>query len=221
MDTEIFDSVDQYILKLVGGEDEALRAADRSITEENLPPISVSANQGKFLNVLAKACRAKKILEIGTLAGYSTIWMARALPKDGKLISLEFDPHHARVAKNNIERAGLSKIVDIRIGHAIELLPQLQANNEGPFDMIFIDADKPPYTEYFQWALKLAHSGTLIVADNVIREGNVLDAASTDDMVLGVQRFNEYLSQTTSVTATILQTVGAKVHDGMALAVVN
>jgi caffeoyl-CoA O-methyltransferase len=221
MDKEIFDSVDQYILKLVGGEDEALRAADRSITEEKMPPISVSANQGKFLHVLARTCRAKKILEIGTLAGYSTIWMARALPQDGKLISLEFDPNHARVAKKNIERAGLGKIVDIRIGKAIELLPQLQANNEGPFDMIFIDADKPPYTEYFQWSLKLAHPGTLIIADNVIREGNVLDANSTDEMVQGVRRFNEYLSQTNSVTATIIQTVGAKLHDGMALAIVN
>src|SRR5688572_19467234 len=221
MDTEIFGNVDGYIRDLVGAEDEILKATYNSANEANIPPISVSANQGKFLQVLAKACRAKKILEIGTLAGYSTIWMARALPKDGKLISLEFDPHHARVAKNNIERAGLSNIVDVRIGKAIELLPQLQANNEGPFDMIFIDADKPPYTEYFQWSLKLAHSGTLIVADNVIREGNVLDTGSTDEMVLGVQRFNEYLSQTKSVTATILQTVGAKVHDGMALAVVN
>ena len=221
MDTEIFEGVDQYILKLVGSEDEALHAATRSITEENLPPISVSANQGKFLHVLAKVSRAKKILEIGTLAGYSTIWMARALPKDGKLISLEFDPHHARVAQKNIERAGLSNIVDIRVGKAIDVLPQLHENNEGPFDMIFIDADKPPYTEYFQWSLKLSHPGTLIVADNVIREGNVLDPATTDDMVLGVQRFNEYLSQTKSVTSTILQTVGAKVHDGMALAVVN
>jgi len=221
MDKEIFESVDQYILKLVGDEDEALRAADQSIKEEKLPPISVSANQGKFLHVLAKVCRAKKILEIGTLAGYSTIWMARALPKDGNLISLEFDPHHARVAKTNIERAGLSKIVDVRIGKAIDLLPQLHANNEGPFDMIFIDADKTPYTEYFQWSLKLSHSGTLIVADNVIREGNVLDPASTDEMVQGVQRFNDYLSQTKSVTATIIQTVGAKMHDGMALAVVN
>lgn len=221
MGKEIFESVDQYILKLVGGEDDALRAADRSVIEEHLPPISVSANQGKFLHVLAKVCRAKKILEIGTLAAYSTIWMARALPQDGKLITLEFDPHHARVAKNNIERAGLSKLVDVRIGKAIELLPQLLANNEGPFDMIFIDADKPPYTEYFQWSLKLAHPGTLIVADNVIREGNVLDPRSTDEMVQGVQRFNEYLSQSKSVTATIIQTVGAKVHDGMALAVVN
>jgi len=218
---EIFESVDQYILKLVGGEDEALRAADRSIAEANMPPISVSANQGKFLHVLAKTCRAKKILEIGTLAGYSTIWMARALPQDGKLVSLEFDPNHARVAKNNIERAGLSKIVDIKIGKAIDLLPQLQANSEGPFDMIFIDADKPPYTEYFQWSLKLARPGTLIVADNVIREGNVLDPGSTDEMVQGVRRFNEYLSQTKSVTATIIQTVGAKMHDGMALAIVN
>ena len=218
---EIFESVDQYILKLVGGEDEALRAADRSIAEANMPPISVSANQGKFLHVLAKTCRAKKILEIGTLAGYSTIWMARALPQDGRLVSLEFDPNHARVAKNNIERAGLSKIVDIKIGKAIDLLPQLQANNEGPFDMIFIDADKPPYTEYFQWSLKLARPGTLIVADNVIREGNVLDPGSTDEMVQGVRRFNEYLSQTKSVTATIIQTVGAKMHDGMALAIVN
>lgn len=221
MDTEIFESVDQYILKLVGGEDEALRAADRSIADASMPPISVSANQGKFLHVLARTCRAKKILEIGTLAGYSTIWMARALPQDGKLISLEFDPNHARVAKNNIERAGLSQVVDIRIGKAIDLLPQLLANNEGPFDMIFIDADKPPYTEYFQWSLKLAHPGTLIVADNVIREGNVLDPNSTDDMVLGVRRFNDYLSQTKSVTATIIQTVGAKMHDGMALAIVN
>ena len=221
MDMEIFESVDQYILKLVGGEDEALKAADRSIAEANMPPISVSANQGKFLHVLARTCRAKKILEIGTLAGYSTIWMARALPKDGKLISLEFDPNHASVAKRNIERAGLGDIVDIRIGKAIELLPQLKASNDGPFDMIFIDADKPPYTEYFQWSLKLAHPGTLIVADNVIREGNVLDPGSTDEMVLGVQRFNEYLSQTNSVTATIIQTVGAKVHDGMALAIVN
>jgi len=221
MEKEIFESVDEYILKLVGGEDEALRAADRSIMEEDLPPISVSANQGKFLHVLARMCRAKKILEIGTLAAYSTIWMARALPQDGKLITLEFDPNHARVAKKNIERAGLTKLVDVRIGKAIEILPQLLDDSEGPFDMIFIDADKTPYTEYFQWSLKLAHPGTLIVADNVIREGNVLDPRSTDEMVQGVQRFNEYLSQSKAVTATIIQTVGAKVHDGMALAVVN
>jgi caffeoyl-CoA O-methyltransferase len=152
METEIFEQVDQYIRDLVGAEDEVLRATDKSIQEANIPPISVSANQGKFLQVLAKTCQAKRILEIGTLAGYSTIWMARALPKNGKLISLEFDPLHARVAKNNIEKAGLSSTVDIRIGKGLDLLPQIEANKEGPFDLIFIDADKPPYTEYFQWA---------------------------------------------------------------------
>ena len=221
MDTQIFEQVDDYIRILVGSEDEILKAADASVKEANIPPISVSANQGKFLQVLAKTCNAKKILEVGTLVGYSTIWMARALPKDGKLISLEFEPLHARVAKKNIERAGLSNIVDIRIGKAIDLLPLLEKNNEGPFDMIFIDADKPPYTEYFQWALKLSRPGTLIVADNVIRDGKVMDPKSTDDMVQGARRFNEFLSKTPGVTATIIQTVGSKMHDGMALAVVN
>ena len=221
MDTQIFEQVDDYIRNLVGSEDEILKAADASVKEANIPPISVSANQGKFLQVLAKTCNAKKILEVGTLVGYSTIWMARALPKDGKLISLEFEPLHARVAKKNIERAGLSNIVDIRIGKAIDLLPLLEKNNEGPFDMIFIDADKPPYTEYFQWALKLSRPGTLIVADNVIRDGKVMDPKSTDDMVQGARRFNEFLSKTPGVTATIIQTVGSKMHDGMALAVVN
>lgn len=221
MDTQIFEQVDDYIRNLVGSEDEILKAADASVKEANIPPISVSANQGKFLQVLAKTCNAKKILEVGTLVGYSTIWMARALPKDGKLISLEFEPLHARVAKKNIERAGLSNIVDIRIGKAIDLLPLLEKNNEGPFDMIFIDADKPPYTEYFQWALKLSRPGTLIVADNVIRDGKVMDPKSTDDTVQGARRFNEFLSKTPGVTATIIQTVGSKMHDGMALAVVN
>ena len=221
MDTQIFERVDDYIRNLVCSEDEILKAADASVKEANIPPISVSANQGKFLQVLAKTCNAKKILEVGTLVGYSTIWMARALPKDGKLISLEFEPLHARVAKKNIERAGLSNIVDIRIGKAIDLLPLLEKNNEGPFDMIFIDADKPPYTEYFQWALKLSRPGTLIVADNVIRDGKVMDPKSTDDTVQGARRFNEFLSKTPGVTATIIQTVGSKMHDGMALAVVN
>jgi caffeoyl-CoA O-methyltransferase len=219
MDKEIFERVDAYILDLVGGEDDVLRAADNSIAASNLPPISVSANQGKFLHVLAKACGAKKILEIGTLAGYSAIWMARALPPGAKLITLEFDPEHARVAQTNIERADLANLIDIRVGKAIELLPEL--TGEGPFDMIFIDADKPPYTEYFTWSLKLSRPGTLIIADNVIREGKVLDKQSNDDMVMGVQRFNQYLSSCTDVTATIIQTVGSKMHDGMAIAVVK
>lgn len=221
MDTQIFEQVDDYIRGLVGIEDEALKAADDSIKESNIPPISVSANQGKFLQVMAKTCNAKKILEIGTLVGYSTIWMARALPAGGKVISLEFEPLHAKVARQNIERAGLSNVVDIRVGSAIDLLPQIHADDEGPFDMIFIDADKTPYKEYFEWALKLSRSGTLIIADNVIREGKVMDPYSTDEMVQGVRRFNAFLATVPAVTATIIQTVGSKVHDGMALAVVN
>jgi len=221
METEIFENVDDYIRDLVGIEDDILKSTFNSTQDANIPPISVSANQGKFLQVLAKTCNAKKILEVGTLVGYSTIWMARALPKNGKLISLEFEPLHARVAKNNIEKAGLSSIVDIRVGKAIELLPQLESNNEGPFDMIFIDADKPPYAEYFQWALKLSRPGTLIIADNVIRDGRVMDPKSSDEMVQGARRFNALLAKTPEVTATIIQTVGSKMHDGMAIAVVN
>jgi caffeoyl-CoA O-methyltransferase len=221
MNQAFFESVDQYISGLLGAEDEALKATTASIEKENIPPISISANQGKFLHVLAKLCNAKKILEIGTLAGYSTIWMARALPKNGRLVTLEFDQHHADVAKKNIARAGLDSIVEVRVGKAIELLPQIKKEGIGPFDMIFIDADKPPYTEYFEWALKLSRPGTLIVADNVIREGKVLDAQSDDPMVGGAQRFNKALAANSAVTATIIQTVGSKEHDGMAIAVVN
>lgn len=218
---QIFEQVDEYIRNLVGIEDEILKNTDKSIQASNIPPIGVSANQGKFLQVLAKTCNAKKILEIGTLVGYSTIWMARALPENGKLISLEFEPLHARVAKKNIENAGLSHLVEVRVGKALDLLPQIKAANEGPFDMIFIDADKPPYKEYFEWSLKLSRPGTLIVADNVIREGKVLDADSNDEMVQGAQRFNDFLGKCSQVTATIIQTVGSKMHDGIALAVVN
>lgn len=221
MGMEIFEQVDDYINQLVGGEDDVLRATIQSISDAGIPSISVSANQGKLLQVLAMTCNAKRILEIGTLAGYSTIWMARALPKDGKLISLEYEALHARVAQGNIDKAGLGNVVDIRVGKAIDLLPQLVANNEGSFDMIFIDADKPPYTEYFQWSLKLSRPGTLIVADNVIREGKVLNAKPDDEVVTGVQRFNSFLATSTAVTATIIQTVGSKMHDGMALAVVK
>ena len=166
------------------------RKQKHPIEKENIPPISVSPNQGKFLHILAKLCNAKRILEIGTLGAYSTIWMARALPAGGKLITLELEQHHASVAQQNIDHAGLTALVDIRVGKAIDLLPVLLAENAGPFDMIFIDADKPPYVEYFQWALKLSRPGTLIVADNVIRDGKVLDPHCTDPMVKGAQRFN-------------------------------
>jgi caffeoyl-CoA O-methyltransferase len=221
MDKELFGRVDQYINNLLVDEDDALTATEASITEANIPQISISPNQGKFLQVLARLCNAKKILEIGTLAGYSTIWLARALPQDGQLITLEFDPKHADVAHKNIIRAGLDSIIDIRIGKALDTLPQIEMEGIAPFDMIFIDADKTPYTEYFQWALRLSRPGTLIVADNVIREGKVLDPNSPDEMVQGVQRFNDMLAKTTSVTATIIQTIGAKDHDGMAIAIVN
>ncbi len=221
MDQKLFEAVDHYIGDLFNDQDDVLEATEQSIIEFNIPSISISPVQGKFLHLLAKLCHAKKILEIGTLAGYSTIWLARALSANGRLITLEYEPLHAEVAKKNIARAGLDQMVDIRIGKAIDLLPLLVARQEGPFDMIFIDADKPPYKEYFDWALKLSRPGTLIVADNVIREGKVLEAKSPDEMVEGVKRFNEALAANTAVTATIIQTVGSKEHDGMALAIVK
>lgn len=221
MDNEIFESVDKYICDFFVTQDEALLAAERSLKEADMPPISISPNQGKFLHMMALLCRAKRILEVGTLAGYSTIWMARALPADGKLITLEYDPKHASVAQKNITRAGLESKVEIRVGKGLDILPQLESEGAGPFDMIFIDADKPPYTEYFQWALKLSRPGTLIIADNVIRDGKVLDPDSQDEMVKGVQRFNSFLAKNAKVTATIMQMVGVKEYDGMALAIVR
>lgn len=218
---DLFGQVDDYIRQLVGQEDEALAAAAHSVSEHGIPPIAVSANQGKFLHVMALAVRAKRILEIGTLAGYSTLWMAKALPSDGRLISLEFDQKHAEVARQNIARAGLADRVEVRIGKAIELLPQLEQEQAGPFDMIFIDADKPPYKEYYEWAIRLSRPGTLIIADNVIREGKVLDPHSSDDMVQGARRFNDAISKNRATVSTILQNVGAKVHDGMAIMVVK
>jgi caffeoyl-CoA O-methyltransferase len=221
MDNKLFESVDQYISNLLAYEDEALVAATQSLEAAGMPAISVSPNQGKFLQILALLCNAKNILELGTLAGYSTIWMARALPKEGMLISLEADPRHAEVAQRNIERAGLASQVDIRVGKALDMLPQLYNEKAGPFDMIFIDADKPPYAEYFQWALRLSRPGTLIVADNVIRDGQVLNDNPADERVIGAQRFNNMLGASTAVTATIVQMVGVKEYDGMAIAVVK
>jgi len=221
MNMGIFGMVDDYINDLLGIQDKALKSAEEEIVKADIPQISVSPNQGKFLNFLARLVKAENILEIGTLGGYSTIWMARALPKGGSLISLEIDPRHVEVATKNLKHAGVDHLVEIRLGKAIELLPILHKEEAGPFDMIFIDADKPPYAEYFQWALKLSRPGTLIIADNVIRDGKVLEKISPDEMVAGVKRFNEALAATPSVTATIIQTVGAKDHDGMALAIVN
>ena len=216
---QLFEAVDHYIENLLGLQDDVMRSADQSLRDAGLPPISVSPAQGKLLYLLARVTGAKRILELGTLGGFSTIWMARALPTGGRLITMEIDPGHAEVARQNIQRAGLSDRVDILIGKALDLLPTLA--KEKPFDLIFIDADKPPYTEYFEWAVRLSRPGTLIIADNVVREGEVLSDNSSDDRVTGVRRFNESLGRNDAVTATIIQTVGVKGHDGFAIAVVR
>jgi predicted O-methyltransferase YrrM len=221
MDQELFESVDNYIGDLLGVEDNILKDAQKTMKDTSMPGANVSANQGKFLQVLAKSVNAKKILELGTLGGYSTIWLGRALPLNGHLVTIEFDQANADIARQNIIKAGLDPIVDIKVGKALDILPEIEAEELGPFDFIFIDADKPPYPEYFEWAIKLSRPGTIIVADNVIREGKVLDPESDDEKVKGVQRLNKMLAENKQVTATIIQTVGNKYHDGMAIAVVN
>ncbi|HEY2582496.1 MAG TPA: O-methyltransferase [Mucilaginibacter sp.] len=221
MSKKLFKSVDKYIGGLLGEEDGALKSARKSVKNTTMPGANVSANQGKFLQVLARLNNSKKILELGTLGGYSTIWLGRALPHDGRLVTLELEQANADIARENITKAGLDPIVDIRVGKALELLPAIEAEGIGPFDMIFIDADKPPYVEYVEWAIKLSRPGTLIVADNVIRDGKVLSNNSGDEKVKGVQRLNKMLSENKQVTATIIQTIGSKEHDGMAIAVVN
>ena len=221
MDTNIFGAVDQFINNLFVKEDEALQQTKQAIIDGDLPLISISENQGKFLHILAKLNHPKKILEIGTLGGYSTIWLARALQEGGELISLELDQHHADVALANISNAGLNNAVKIRVGNALEELPKMKKEGAGPFDVIFIDADKEPYAEYFELSLQLSRPGTLIIADNVVREGKILEENSTDTNVTGVKRFITLLAATKQVTATIIQTVGSKYHDGMALAIVN
>jgi predicted O-methyltransferase YrrM len=221
MGSKIFKSVDKYISKLMGVEDKALKSTLKTMKDTTMGMANVSANQGKFLQVLAIACNAKRILEIGTLGGYSTIWLARALPVDGQLVTLELEQSNADIARKNIIKAGLDPIVNIRVGKALDLLPLIEKEDPEPFDFIFIDADKPPYAEYFEWALKFSRPGTIIVADNVIREGKILDDNHPDAKVQGVQRFNKVLAANKQVTATIIQTVGDKDHDGMAIAVVN
>lgn len=221
MSNDIFGSVDQFINQLFVKEDESLVDTKKAIINNGLPQISVSENQGKFLYMLAKLKNPEKILEIGTLGGYSTIWLARALSKTGHLTTLELDQHHADVAKTNIANAGLANAVTVRVGNALEELPKLEKENAGPFDVIFIDADKAPYPKYFQWALKLSKPGTLIITDNVVREGKILEENKDDADTTGVQQFIQLLSSTKEVTATIIQTVGSKYHDGIALAIVN
>jgi caffeoyl-CoA O-methyltransferase len=219
-----FAQVDSYIEALFVPEDAVLQQALQRAADAGLPAIQVSATQGKLLHILALLCGARAILEIGTLAGYSTIWLARALPPDGSLISLEIEQHHAEVAVTNIAAAALSDYVVVRVGVAIDHLHAMRENGEGPFDMIFIDADKTGYVDYLYAALDLSRPGTLIVADNIVREGAVVDASSEDEAVGAVQRFNRELAdlqRNGRVTTTILQTVGSKGHDGMALIVVR
>ncbi|MCF2148275.1 O-methyltransferase [Desmonostoc muscorum LEGE 12446] len=214
-------AVDSYLTDLFVPPDPVLDAALEASAAAGLPPHNVSPNQGKLLLLLAQLQGARTILEIGTLGGYSTIWLARALPSDGYLITLEADPKHARVAQNNIARAGLNDLVELRLGQALSTLPQLAAEGRSPFDLIFIDADKPNNPDYLAWALKLSRRGSLIVADNVVRNGAVIDTASGDASVQGVRRFNELLASEPRVSATALQTVGSKGYDGFAIALVT
>lgn len=214
-------AVDRYITDLLVESDPALNAALEAGAAAGMPAINVAPNQGKLLQILAKAVGARRILEIGTLAGYSTIWLARALLPGGRLITLEVNPLHAEVARANIARAGLEGVVELCLGPALETLARLAAENRGPFDLIFIDADKPSYTEYLQWALKLSRRGTVIVADNVVRKGAVADASTSDPLVQGIRRFNERLATETRVSATAVQTVGSKGYDGFALILVE
>jgi caffeoyl-CoA O-methyltransferase len=221
MDEQLFAAVDRYIDALFLSHDEALDAALQAAQAANLPNVHVSPNQGRLLLVLALLCQARRILEIGTLAGYSTIWMARALPADGRLITLDAEPTHAEIARANIARAGLADRIEVRVGIALELLPQLEREGAAPFDMIFIDADKPPYPDYLAWALRLSRPGTLIIADNVIRSGAVLDTNSQDAGLQAIQHFNAALAADPRVTATIVPSVGIKGYDGLAIAVVR
>jgi predicted O-methyltransferase YrrM len=218
---EKWKEVDRYINALFTPSDSSLDGALQASEAAGLPAISVTAAQGKLLMLLAQVRQARSILEIGTLGGYSTIWLARALPPGGRLITLEMDPMHAAVAQSNIARAGLSGCVEVRIGRALDTLPALAGEGREPFDLIFIDADKQTYPEYFTWAVKLSQRGTLIVADNVVRNGAVTDPASPDLNVQGVRRFFERIAAEPRVTAAVIQTVGSKGYDGFALILVT
>jgi predicted O-methyltransferase YrrM len=217
MNQNQWTAVDRYYNDLFVEPDSALDAAIRSSEEAGLPAYSVTPSQGKFLNLLARVQRARNILEIGTLGGYSTIWLGRALPVGGRLVTLEAEPNHAEVARANLARAGLEDIVELRIGPAMETLSQLAAEGCGPFDLVFIDADKANNPGYFEWAVKLTRPGSLIIIDNVVRSGDVLDAESEDLSVQGIRRCNEMIAAEPRVSATTVQTVGEKGHDGFTI----
>lgn len=213
--------VDAYIADHLIGDDAALNEALARNAAQGLPSIDVSAAQGKLLHILARSIGAWRILEVGTLGGYSTIWLARALPGHGALVTLEIDPHHAEVARANIDAAGVGDKVEIRVGPAVETLSRMEAEGEGPFDLVFIDADKPNNVAYLKAALALARPGGLIVVDNVVREGRVTDASSADEAIIGTRALFDAVAAEPRLSATAIQTVGSKGWDGFLIAVVN
>ena len=221
MTKDLWTTVDNYICDQLVHSDSVLEEVLDISTAAGLPPIAVTPNLGKLLYLFARIQGAKKILEIGTLAGYSTIWLARALPPGGRLISLEADPKHAEIARNNVARAGLTEVVEIRLGSALETLPRVAAEGLGPFDLIFVDAEKRDNPEYFAWSLKLSRPGSVLVFDNVVRDGAVIDPANTTPSIQGIRRFNELVAAEPRVTATAIQTVGSKGYDGFAIALVT
>jgi predicted O-methyltransferase YrrM len=217
---EVWTAVDDYVTDLLVGPDAALDNALSATATAGMPHIAVSPPQGKFLHLLAQIRGARRILEIGTLGAYSTIWLARALPADGRLITLEVNARHAEVARANLEKAGVESVTEIRVGAALDTLPQLAEEGAGPFDLVFIDADKANIPEYFDWSVKLSRPGTVIVVDNVVRNGALLDPNDEVPDVVGVRRLHQQLASDTRVSATTIQTVGAKGYDGFTLAVV-
>jgi predicted O-methyltransferase YrrM len=221
MSQEQWTAVERYFDDLLFPTDGALEATLESSVQAGLRPINVSAAQGRLLHLIARMIHARRILEIGTLAGYSGIWLARALPPDGRLVTLEIDPRHAEIARRNFERSGLTDRIEQRVGPALDSLPAIESEGLGPFDLVFVDADKRSYVEYLDWSIRLARPGGVIVVDNIVRSGGILDAYTTDPQVQGVQRFNVALAADRRVTATALQMVGAKGHDGFALMIVE
>ena len=220
MGEALWVDVDRYIDDVLVKQDAVLKAALTSSDAAELPTISVSPNQGKLLHIIARSISARAILEIGTLGGYSTIWLASALPPDGRLITLEASEKHAAVARANLVKAELNDRVDVRVGRALETLPKIAAEGKGPFDLVFIDADKTANPDYFEWALTLSRPGSLILIDNVVRDGKVIEAGSRDPDVIGVRRLFDVMSKDPRVVASAMQTVGVKGYDGFAMALV-
>ncbi|UCI05856.1 O-methyltransferase [Mesorhizobium sp. B1-1-8] len=221
MSKKTWTAVDDYIVSSLFAADPVLDAALVANRDQGLPAIDVSAAQGKLLSLLVRISGAKKVLEIGTLGGYSTIWMARGLPADGKIVTLELEPHHAKVARSNFERAGVSGKIDLRLGPALQSLAALESENAGPFDLIFIDADKPNNPNYLSWAMRLSRPGTVIVCDNVIRDGAVLNEDGSDANVEGARAAFSFIGRDKRLNGTAIQTVGAKGYDGFAIAIVD